>query len=75
MLRCFSALARIETLIKRGPLTTERILRYRQRYATKIWALMKASWLLMSFQVAPAPRGPRRSILLPTAASAGRAVS
>ena len=42
MLRCFSVLAHMETLIKRGPLTTQRILRYRQRYGTKVWALMKA---------------------------------
>ena len=37
------------------------------------WAAM--SWLLMSFQVAPAPAGPSKSILLPIAISAGRALS
>jgi hypothetical protein len=42
MLRCFSVLAHIEALIKRGPLTTQRILHYRQRYGTKVWTLMKA---------------------------------
>jgi hypothetical protein len=41
LLRCFAALANIEAAIKRGPLTEKRILRYRQRYAVKIWDLIK----------------------------------
>jgi hypothetical protein len=41
LLRCFALIAHIEAKIKNGPLTAERILRYRQRYASKVWTLIK----------------------------------
>jgi len=40
LLRCFAALAHMEELLKKGPLTKERILRVRSKYGRKIWALI-----------------------------------
>jgi hypothetical protein len=42
LLRCFAALAGVEARIAAGPRTHQRILRHRQRYSAKIWALIKA---------------------------------
>jgi hypothetical protein len=42
LLRCFAALANVEAAIRRGPMTAARILRYRQRYAAKVWVLISA---------------------------------
>jgi hypothetical protein len=60
LLRCFSALAHIETSIKRGPLTHDRILRYRQRYAVKVWKLITSVCQAVIDKVAHPVTGPSR---------------
>jgi hypothetical protein len=41
LLRCFAILASVESLIKRGPMTSKRILYLRSRHSAKVWGLMK----------------------------------
>ena len=60
LLRCFAALANIEAVIKRGPLTHDRTLRYRQRYAARIWGLIKGVCQAVVDEVAHPITGPSR---------------
>ena len=60
LLRCFAALANIEATIKRGPLTHARILRYRQRYAAKIWKLIQGVCQAVVDKVTHPVTGPSR---------------